>query len=245
MPYPDYRHYTNRDYGNRVGIYRILKVLADRGIKGSMAVNGILAERYPALLADLVAAGHEIVGHGLDMDHLHHSGLSVEDEEALVSRTLALLRDASGQAVSGWLSPARAESHATPEILVRNGVKYACDWANDDLPYEMRTGSGPIHAMPHAFETDDRVVLMDFHHTEDSWVQQIKDRFDTLYREADTYGGRVMSIPLHAWVSGVPYRIPYLCQALDYILGHDGVWIATGAEILEAFQAQATAEGQA
>jgi allantoinase len=239
MPFPDYRHYTNRDYGNRVGIYRILEVLRDRSIPASVAVNGIIAERYPLLLKDVVSEGHEIVGHGLDMEHVHHSGLSAEAEGELVSRTLSLLRGVSGHAVTGWLSPGRAQSYATLDILAANGIDYACDWANDDLPYEMKTTSKPIYAMPHAYETDDRTVMMDFHHTEDSWAQQVKDRFDVLYREADRYGGRVMSIPLHAWVIGVPYRVGYLREVLDYIVGHDAVWAATGAEILKEFRQQA------
>jgi peptidoglycan/xylan/chitin deacetylase (PgdA/CDA1 family) len=238
MPFPDLRHYTNRDYGSRVGIYRILEVLTDRGLPASVAVNAAVAERYPLLLKDICEAGHEIVAHGRDMEHVHHSGLSEDTEERLVSDTLAVLRTMSGQRVIGWLSPGRAQSFATPDILARNGVEYGCDWANDDLPYEMKTTSHALYAMPHAFETDDRTVLLDFHHTEDSWAQQVKDRFDVLYREADRYGGRIMSIPLHSWVTGVPYRIGYLRDILDHILAHDGVWPATGAQLLEAFRGQ-------
>ncbi len=97
MPFPDYRHYTNRDYGSRVGIYRILELLRRRKLPASVAVNAVLAERYPLLIRDLVDAGVEIVAHGLDMDHVHHSGLSKEDENGLVARALDLLRKASGQ----------------------------------------------------------------------------------------------------------------------------------------------------
>lgn len=239
MPHPDYRHYTNRDYGNRVGIHRLVELLRSRKLTGSVAVNGMLAERHPALIRYLVEAGLEIVGHGLDMEHVHHSGLSREEETELVARTLALLRKASGQPVTGWLSPGRAQSYATPDILAANGVEYACDWANDDLPYAMRTDTGPLFAMPCAYETDDRVVLLDFHHTEESWVEQVKDRFDVLYREAKRHGGRILSLPLHAWVAGVPYRVSYVREILDHILSHEGVWPATGAEILSAFQRQA------
>lgn len=238
MPFPDFRHYTNRDYGNRVGIYRLLRVLKEFGLPASVALNGVLAERCPRLVEDVAAAGHEIVAHGLDMGHLHHSGLTMEAEEAIVVRALALLRERSGQAVRGWLSPGRAQSYATPEILVRHGVSYACDWANDDMPFAMKTESGPLAAMPLAYETDDRVVMLELHQGEDSWVEQVKDRFDVLYREAGQHGGRIMSLPLHAWVSGVPYRVSYVQEALDYILKHDGVWPATSAQILDAFQSQ-------
>ena len=237
MPFPDFRHYTNRDYGNRVGIYRLLRLLKEYGLPASVALNGILAERYRSLVDDVAAAGHEIIAHGLDMGHLHHSGLQEAEEVAIVDRALGLLRERSGQGVTGWLSPGRAQSHGTPDILVRHGIRYACDWANDDMPYVMRTSAGPLAAMPMAYETDDRVVMLELHQSEASWVDQVKDRFDVLYRESETHGGRIMSLPLHAWVSGVPYRVSYVREALDYILGHSGVWPATGAQILDAFRA--------
>lgn len=238
MPYPDFRYYTNRDYGNRIGVFRVLRLLAEKGLKTSFAINGIIASRYPALVRAVVEGGHEVVAHGLDMGKVHHSGLSVEDEDAIVAEALRLLRGASGQKVEGWLSPGRAQGFNTPEILARNGVTYALDWANDDLPYEMRTGDGPLLAMPLAYETDDRVVANEYFQSEAEWVQQVKDRFDVLYRESAEYGGRVMSLPLHSWVSGMPYRVEYLREVLDYILSHDGVWTAPVAEIAAAFRAQ-------
>ena len=110
--------------------------------------------------------------------------------------------------------------------------------ANDDLPYEMRTNNGSLLAMPLAYETDDRVAADEYFHSEPEWVQQIKDRFDVLYRESATQGGRVMSLPLHSWVSGMPYRVEYLREALDYILSHKGVWTASSQQICAAFRAQ-------
>lgn len=236
MPFPDLRHYTNRDYGNRVGIFRILDVLAELGLPASVAVNAAVAERYPSLLGAVVEAGHEVVAHGLDMDHVHHGGMPEAEERALVARALDLLRTASGQPVTGWLSPGRSQSRATPAILAGHGVAYACDWANDDMPYAMTTSAGALWAMPLAQETDDRTVMLDLKHTEDSWLEQVKDRFDALYREAERSGGRIVSVPLHAWVSGVPYRIGIVREALAYMAGHEGVWAATGADILAAFE---------
>ena len=234
MPYPDTRHYTSRDYGNRVGIYRILRVLEGLGLPASFAVNATVAERYPSLMQDLTAG--EIVAHGVDAGQVHHSGLATEAETAMVGHTLEVLR-ASGQRVTGWLSPGRAQSFTTPDILAAHGVEYCCDWANDDMPYPMRTDAGPLWAMPLAQETDDRTVLLDFRHTEESWLEQVRDRFERLYRESERYGGRIMSLPLHAWVMGTPSRISYLREALEAMLGRDGVWPATGASILAAFRA--------
>ena len=241
MPYPDYRHYTNRDYGNRVGIFRILDVMSELKIPGSVATNAAVAERYPGLIREVVGRGHEIVAHGLDMDHLHYGGMPEAEEADLVRRSLDILRSASGQPVTGWLSPGRSQSHATLGLLAENGVAYACDWANDDMPIRMTTQKGQVWAMPFAQETDDRIVMLDFKHTEDSWLGQVKDRFDVLYREAEVHGGRIVSIPLHAWVAGVPYRIGLVREALLYMAGHEGVWAATGADILAAFRASTEA----
>lgn len=238
MPYPDFRYFTNRDYGNRIGIFRILRLLAEKGLQTSFAVNGCIATRYPALLDAVVAGGHEVVAHGLDMGKVHHSGLSVEEEDAIIAQTLRLLRGATGQPVEGWLSPGRAQGFNTPELLVRNGIRWNLDWANDDLPYRMRTDEGPLLAMPLAYETDDRVVANEYFQSESEWVQQVKDRFDVLYRESAEYGGRVMSLPLHSWVSGMPYRVEYLREVLDYIFGHDGVWTAPAGQIAAAAESQ-------
>lgn len=238
MPYPDFRYFTNRDYGNRIGVFRILRLLADKGLQTSFAVNGCIATRYPALLKAVVEGGHEIVAHGLDMGKVHHSGLSVDDENAIIAETLRLLRGATGQPVEGWLSPGRAQGFNTPELLARNGIRWNLDWANDDLPYPMRSQEGPLLAMPLAYETDDRVVANEYFQSEPEWVQQVKDRFDVLYRESADYGGRVMSLPLHSWVSGMPYRVEYLREVLDYILGHDGVWTAPVGQIAAAAESQ-------
>ncbi|MCK8779835.1 polysaccharide deacetylase family protein [Rhizobium sp. NTR19] len=236
MPYPDFRYYTNRDYGNRVGIFRVLRLLAEKQLKTSFAINGIIADRYPALVKAVVEGGHEIVAHGLDMGKVHHSGLSEDEENHIIAEALRLLRETSGQKVEGWLSPGRAQGFNTPDLLAKNGVTYSLDWANDDLPYEMRTKAGPIVAMPMAYETDDRVVADEYFQSEADWVQQVKDRFDVLYRESAEYGGRIMSLPLHSWVSGMPYRVEYLREALDYILSHGGVWNAPAGEICAAFR---------
>ena len=239
MPYPDTRHYSSRDYGNRVGIFRILRVLDDLGLPASFAVNASIAERYPSLLQALAGGHREIVAHGVDASRIHHSGLSAEEETGMVRHTMDLLRQASGPPVTGWLSPGRAQSFRTPDILAANGVAYCCDWANDDMPYPMRTESGPLWSMPLAAETDDRSVLLDYRHTEQSWLEQTCDRFDALYRESAALGGRIMSIPLHAWLMGTPSRISYLREALAHMLGRDGVWPATGAQILGAVRVAA------
>jgi peptidoglycan/xylan/chitin deacetylase (PgdA/CDA1 family) len=261
--YPDLRHYTLRDYGNRVGIYRVMQALQRHGIRASAAVNAAVAARYPSLLRDVRDAGWEVIAKGLDMDHLHHGGLPVEEERALIARTLEILRPAAGGAVRGWLSPAKSESHATPDLVAEAGLDYLCDWVNDDMPYAMRTvtgaiGNTPVHyqqppghgnaagvqpgrtlvAMPHPIDLDDHTILVQNHHTEDDFRDALTDQFDLLYREATPDNGRIMAIALHPWVIGQPYRSAALEQALAHIMRHRGVWAATGAEIVDAWKAQ-------
>lgn len=235
--YPDFRHYTLRDYGNRVGIFRIMQALERHNLRASVAMNAAVAVRYPALLQACVQRGWEVIANGLDMDHLHHGGLAEEEERALIAQTLAILRQASGQSVTGWLSPAKSQSWNTPDLLREAGIDYACDWVNDDMPYAMNTRAGTLYAMPHPIDIDDATILVQNHHTEDDFRDQLIDQFDLLYREASPGDGRVMAISLHPWVIGQPYRIRALEEALAHIVGHQGVWSATGGEILQAWKA--------
>lgn len=241
MPFPDFRHYTNRDYGNRVGIFRLLRLLKEFNIPSSVAMNSAIVQRYPALVRELKSFDIEVLAHGVDMDTLHYTGLSPEQEAAQISQALETLRTLTGQPVTGWLSPGRSQSDNTVELLTCQGVQYSCDWANDDLPFAMQTAAGEHFAMPMAYETEDRFVMLDMHQSDVEWVQQVKDRFDVLYKESEKYGGRVMSLPLHAWVAGVPYRTPRVREVLEYVMGHTGVWAATGSQILEAFKASSGA----
>jgi len=233
MPYPDLRHYTVRDYGNRIGIFRLLNMMKELGIKGSVAMNSRVVERYPELAEHLLQYDVEWIAHGRDMGAVHYTGMTGEKE--LIEKTLTTLRKFSGQDVKGWLSPGRAQSEETMDILAANKVLYNCDWANDDLPYVMRVKEGQHYSMPMAYETDDRVVQLEFFHSADEWAVQVKDRFDLLMDEAQSHGARILSIPLHAWVSGVPYRSLAVREVLEYIVEHSGVWIANGVEILDAF----------
>ena len=237
-PYPDYWNYTLRDYGNRVGVYRIFKVLDKLGIRSSVAINSALAEMYPYLMQQIVARDWEVIANGLDMGHPHHGDMDSGEEAALIKGVLETLRGMSGQKVRGWLSPIRSESMNTPDLVAAEGIEYLCDWANDDMPYPFETASGSIHNMPHTMELDDQQILIALRHTEQEYVDQLKDQFDCLYAESVNSGGRIMAINLNPWVTGQAYRIKKLEEALSYITGHDGVWSATGGEILDAFKGQ-------
>lgn len=236
-PYPDVQTYTWRDYGNRVGMYRVMRAFDKAGLKPTWSVNGAIAEKYPGLLRDITLRGEEIIAHGYDMASPHYGGMDKADESELISRTLGLLGSESTGAIRGWLSPGKSESSMTPELLAEAGIEYLCDWPNDELPYPFRTDSGPLIAMPHSTDLDDRKIIFDQKHDEVSFVEQVKDHYQYLSREAASQGGRVLSLNLHPWVIGQSHRIAALEEVLDFLSSKEDVWSASGSEILDTWKA--------
>jgi peptidoglycan/xylan/chitin deacetylase (PgdA/CDA1 family) len=242
-PYPDYWNYTLRDYGNRVGIYRILRALDERGFRASVAFNSRAAARDRFLVEQVTRRGWELLAMGVDMGRIHQTGVDRATEAAWVEESVGTLRRIAGTPVAGWLSPAMSESFDTPDLVAAAGIEYLCDWMNDDLPYwfSVRPPSGPtrVAAMPHGHEISDLKLIADYGHTASQYAEQVIDYFDFLYREAAEHGGRILSLPMHPWLIGVPHRIGALERILDHVAGKAGVWSATGAEILAAWRGQA------
>ncbi|MCB8889054.1 polysaccharide deacetylase family protein [Vreelandella malpeensis] len=237
MPYPDLRHFSLRDYGNRVGIYRVLKALEKYGITPTYAINAQLAEQTPYLVKRLQEHGGEFIAHGWNMDHLHYGGQPIEEEAELVARSVDTLRRVTGQTIRGWLSPAKHQSFNTPDLLVKNGIEYCADWVNDELPYAFKTASGALTMMGLSTEIEDQFVMSQNLHSEDAWVAQVKDAFDFLLEESRTAGGRLFALNLHPWLVGQPHRIACLEEVLAHIARHEEVWQAPAGEILDAFKA--------
>lgn len=239
-PYPDLWNYTLRDYGNRVGFARIFRALEQRGLKASVAISSRLAVRYPHIVSEVSRLGFEVIAHGVDLGKIHASGIAEETERGWVRESVGTLRRLSRQPVTGWLSPAASESHATLDLVAAEGCRYVCDWVNDDMPYRLETKAGPIHAMPHAYEVSDLQLFHVHRHRPRQFVQQATDHFDWLYREASRpqCGGRIVALSLRPWLSGVPHRIAAMEAVLDHVGRHAGVWSATASEIVEAWAAQ-------
>ncbi len=237
-PYPDLQTYTWRDYGNRVGIYRVMRAADKFGIKTDWSVNAAIAKKYPQLLRDILARGEDVIAHGMDMATPHHGGMPEAEERALVGKTLRMLKDGGAENIRGWLSPGKSQSAVTPEILAEAGMEFLCDWPNDELPYMFRTEAGKIVSMPHSSDLNDRRIIADFRHDEASFVDQVKDHYTYLSREADAEGGRVMSLTLHPWVTGQSHRIAALEEALSFLSEQADIWFASGAEICSDWKRQ-------
>lgn len=232
--YPDYRHYSAREYGTRVGVYRLLDAFAKVVARVSFATNGAIAERYPELLADIVAGGHEVVAHSTDMNGTIASGLAEDDERALITASLDTLERATGTRPRGWHSIARSQSWNTPQLLVEAGVDYMCDWVNDDLPYAMSTPAGPIVNIPLNHELGDRQMLTVQQQSVDSYAEQVRDAFALLAGESERFGGRMLPLAVTPYIMGLPYRIGVFEQLLDWLAAQPASRFCTGAELIDA-----------
>jgi peptidoglycan/xylan/chitin deacetylase (PgdA/CDA1 family) len=233
--YPDYRHYTAREYGTRVGFYRLLDAFKKAGVRVSVAANGAIAERYPQIIADILADGHEIIAHSTDMNGTMATGLPIEDERALIANSLASLEAESGKRPTGWLSIARSESWNTVDLLKEAGLKYTCDWVNDELPWRFANG---LINLPLNHELSDRQIVTVQQQSADSYAGQMIDAFDWLADEAKTHGGRVLPLHITPYIMGLPYRIGALETLLQKLAARPEAWFATGEQIVASWEAQ-------
>src|SRR5262249_19166751 len=162
----------------------IMAVLDRLAIPATAPVNAAVADRYPELIDEVVRRGWEVVAYGLHMGQAHHGGLERLAETAVIETALAALRRATGQAVRGWLSPGGTESPHPLDLLAARGIRYVLDWANDELPYRLRTESGSVHAMPYAHDLSDATVVWQSHHTADEFADAVLDAARVLEAEA-------------------------------------------------------------
>lgn len=233
---PDIPSYASRDYGNRVGVWRIMRTLDRYNIRASVMLNADVCEHEPDIIREGEKRGWEWLGHGLT-NSLPLAGMPPGEEERTITETVRLIEQATGRPPRGWLGPGLLETEHTPDLLKKAGFTYVADWVNDDQPYLMQTAHGDLVSIPYTLELNDKRMFERLGVPGPEFTRMIVDQFDTLYAEgADS--GRVMAIALHPYLTGVPYRIRYLDEALAYINRHDHVWWATGSEIVDAYRAQ-------
>ncbi len=228
--FPDYRHFTARDYGSRLGVPRLIEALAKAGATASFAMNAAWAERFPALTAEIVAGGHEVVAHSTDMNGTVDSTLAEADERALIAASLDRLTAATGTRPKGWLSIARSQSWNTPRLLAEAGVGYCLDWVNDELPYRL----GDIVNLPLNHELSDRQVIATCQQSAESYAEQLRDAYLLLDGEAQRFGGRMLPIHLTPYISALPYRIDAIESLFGWLATQEGAWFATAQETVKS-----------
>jgi allantoinase len=233
-PYPDTQTYTARDYGNRIGIYRIIAALRAGKATASAFVNARLAQRYPLLLRHLLDEGYEMVVAGLDAGAIHHEGLGEAEERAMIAEALGIFTQL-GVVPVAWHSPSWSQSTRTPRLLVEAGVPAMADWPNDESPYPFRTSAGTLISLPAAYELSDRKILIERLNPLADYEDQIRRAFRRLRREAAECGdGRLLTLNISPWIMGQPYRIAALERLLGEIFAPEDVAAVTVADMLAA-----------
>ena len=233
---PDVMQWAQRDYGNRVGIFRLTEVFDRYDLRATVALNSDLCAHHPFILAEGCKRGWEWMGHN-QTNTMRLSDAAPGAEEGIIRATLSTIEAATGTRPKGWLSSGLQETWQTLDHLEANGCTYVADWVNDDQPYAMQlTGGRSILSVPYSGEINDKPAYEKFHHSSTEFGDMIRRQFDVLYREG-AESGRVMAIALHPYLSGVPHRIGALDAALEYICSHEHVWRATGSEIAAAYAA--------
>jgi len=233
-PFPDVTAWSHREYGNRVGIFRVLAVLEKHGIVPTIAMDALTAEHYPFLVRPCRERGCEFIAHGISVNRMITSRMTEDEERETIRTSIATLARATGTAPTGWLGPEYGESARTPRLLAQAGIRYVCDWVNDEQPYRLKVPEGELYALPVTLPLDDIHALWDRRVDIDRYGEMIRETFETLYREGEA-NGRLLVLNLHPFLMGQPFRIGCLDAALGFIVQRPGVWAASGGEIVDHY----------
>jgi peptidoglycan/xylan/chitin deacetylase (PgdA/CDA1 family) len=237
---PDVVMWSDRDYGNRVGVWRLMEVLDRYGIRGSVALNSLLCDHHPVIIEEGNKRKWEWMGHN-ESNTRRLNEAPPGEEAQIIKRTFATIERASGARPQGWLSSGLQETWDSLDLLAAEGCRYVCDWCNDDQPYMMHLDGGrSLVSVPYPQQTNDKPAYERMYVSPPEFRDMICRTFDVLYREG-AESGRVLPIALHPYISGMPHRIGALDAALEYICRHEGVWRVTGAEIAEFYLSPAAA----
>jgi allantoinase len=235
---PDARHairlVTQREYGHRVGIFAMLDCLEAHGMRASVALDAMSAERYPALVDHLVQRDAEIVAHGISVSRVITNTMPQDEERDYVADTLRRLEATTGTKPVGWFGPEQCESERTPDILAEAGIEYTCDWPNDDQPYAMTKSNGLV-SVPTAFLLDDGHAMGVRSFRPDYWADAVIRTAQTLAAEAAD-SARCFVLVVRPWLTGLPFRMGAFDRALATLAEDQDVWAATTGEISRAYR---------
>ncbi|PWT75196.1 MAG: hypothetical protein C5B46_02920, partial [Proteobacteria bacterium] len=234
---PDLSGFSQHEYGNRVGVFRILRILDKYGVKPTIAMDKTVAENYPYLAQEMKRRNLEVIAHGRSARQAIHYKMSVDTERAYIRESIEAVTRATGKKPIGWLSPGFQETMNTPNLLAAEGIRYVCDWANDEQPYRMKVSQGELFSLGVNLDLDDDYIHATGQRLITEYADGIKDTFDAFYNDG-AKSGRMMVINVHPWIVGWPWRSKYLDLALAHInKSGTGVWKASGHEILDWYSA--------
>lgn len=235
-PEPDIVNYSYRDFGNRVGHWRLMEAMDEFGVRGSVSLSVAMCQHHPEIIAACQERNWEFFSHGI-YNTRYTYGMDEAQERAIVEDGVKTVKDATGQEIKGYLAPALTHTTSTMDIIADCGLSYTCDLFHDDQPVPVNVKNGRLISMPYSLEVNDHYAYNVFGFSPEQYTDLLKRHFDTLLEEgADS--GTVMCVPLHAYLVGRAHRIDPFRKALEYFAQHsDDVWITTAAEIAEFYMA--------
>jgi peptidoglycan/xylan/chitin deacetylase (PgdA/CDA1 family) len=228
---PDPLNYGWRDYGPRVGIWRMMDLLDKHHIRASVLLNSDVCERYPRIIEEGTRRGWAWLAHGKN-NSIFEAGMTLEQERAYLSEVVRTITTATGQQPRGWLGPALTETFNTPNLLAELGLTYLLDWCSDDQPFPLSVDGHRMVSVPYSIEMNDVSLFVGKSLSPADFQQMVMDQFDVLYEEG-AHNARVMCLALHPFIVNQPFRHKYLDRALKYITSHEQVWLATSDEIAD------------
>jgi allantoinase len=228
---PDPLNYGWRDYGPRVGIWRLAEIFDRHRIRPSVLLNSDVTARYPQIIKAGLERNWAWLAHGRNNSTLQ-TGMAEDSERENLAGVIETIERATGHRPRGWLGPGLTETFQTPRLLAELGLSYVLDWTSDDQPYRLNVPG--MLSVPYSVELNDLGIFTMHGATGAQFAQIVTDQLDQLYADS-ARSGRVMALALHPFVSGQPFRAKYLDQALEYVAGHPGVWLTTSDEIAEHY----------
>lgn len=234
-PQPDVRNFGWRDYGLRVGIWRVFDMMQELGLPLAHLINASIAEHMPQIVAKIRERGDEIVGHGYS-NSVRQVDMTEAEEAAMIKASTEILERAFGVRPYGWMGPWISETAHTPDLLQEAGYTYFMDWPADDQPFNMRTRGGKIMAVPYPIEINDTPVMLSRMQPATDFYQMIKDQFEEMLRLSERHP-LVFGVSMHTFCTGQPFRLVQVRKALQEVLAHpefqEKVWITTPGKIAE------------
>jgi peptidoglycan/xylan/chitin deacetylase (PgdA/CDA1 family) len=213
---------SSYEYGSRVGYWRLLKAFTERGLKATVNLVGLAGWQNPQALQAMIDAGFDLQPHGWRW--FDYNGLEVSAERECIRNSIEQVRQLTGEPPLGYY--AGLPSLNTRRLIVEEGnFLYDSDVYNDDLPY-WSSDYPELLLVPYSLDTNDSKFSRKDHDYQlgDEFFTYLRDSFDLLYAEGETRP-KMMTVGLHARLIGRPGRIGSLYKFLDYVLGHDRVWV--------------------
>jgi len=230
QPQPNVRSYSWRDYGNRVGVWRLLELAEDYNLPYSALINTALYDYCPEVVAAFAQRGDEIVGHGRSNAE-RQSDMAPDVERRVIQEVTATIEKHWGRKPLGWLGPYIAQTHDSLDFLKEAGYRYMMDWALDDQPVWFRTKHGPILSVPYQQDLNDSVEVVSRRTPASLYCDYLIDQFDELLHES-ARRPLVMPITLHTFILGQPYRLRQFRRVVEHILKHrDEIWLTRAGDI--------------